>query len=78
MKGRLRLSPTKDGTDPVVVSDDSEPAAVSVPSSPILGRENRLSRSALSTTVTLEAAIAPAAHIGVNAPNTASGIMTTL
>ena len=38
----------------------------------------RRSLSAFATTVTLDPAIAAAAHIGVSAPNTASGIITTL
>jgi hypothetical protein len=39
---------------------------------------NRRNRNALSTTVTLDPAIAAAAHIGVRTPKTASGIITTL
>ena len=38
----------------------------------------RRRRSAFSTTVTLEIAIAAAAHIGLSTPTTASGIITTL
>ena len=58
--------------------DDVRSGDAHTPSSVREDRRNRRSRSAFTTTLTLDAAMAPAAHMGVRTPTTASGIITAL